>query len=270
MRKCLVWLFLVALLFSLSSCAPAVAPADTHAELLALLDEGRYEDAMDYIRELQEEGTTVSPTVENATPTGTPSCQHSNTERRHEKEATFTEEGFSGDLYCLDCNKKLEDGQTVPVRTDYKTVTITMDNWSDYLEFYDCVWAWNYNAFGEFENCRIEKYLAIKEEFANQLIGEKSELAAEMKSTYRNSYIKADVPTETLHILGPVTEHGFSTNTYTQTLNDWRVDENGRMRPAFYFCWTSCYQSDISVGELDIPSNCEITRIQGTLYFAEN
>lgn len=44
---------------------------------------------------------------------------HVNTEIRNQKEATCTKEGYTGDLYCKDCNKRLQKGETIP-KTDHK------------------------------------------------------------------------------------------------------------------------------------------------------
>ena len=44
---------------------------------------------------------------------------HVNTEIRNQKKATCTEEGYTGDLYCKDCNKRLQKGETIP-KTDHK------------------------------------------------------------------------------------------------------------------------------------------------------
>lgn len=43
---------------------------------------------------------------------------HVNTEIRDKKAATCKEEGYTGDTYCVTCNKKLKDGQTIP-KTDH-------------------------------------------------------------------------------------------------------------------------------------------------------
>lgn len=40
-------------------------------------------------------------------------CIHDNTELRNAKEATCTEQGYSGDLYCLDCGDLLEKGEFI-------------------------------------------------------------------------------------------------------------------------------------------------------------
>ncbi len=42
-------------------------------------------------------------------------CTHENTELRNAAEATYTTEGYTGDLVCLDCEEVLEEGQTIPV-----------------------------------------------------------------------------------------------------------------------------------------------------------
>ena len=44
---------------------------------------------------------------------------HVNTETRNQKKATCTEEGYTGDLYCKDCNKRLQKGEAIP-KTDHK------------------------------------------------------------------------------------------------------------------------------------------------------
>ena len=44
---------------------------------------------------------------------------HVNTETRNQKKATCTEEGYTGDLYCKDCNKRLKKGETIP-KTNHK------------------------------------------------------------------------------------------------------------------------------------------------------
>ena len=40
-------------------------------------------------------------------------CAHANTEIRNVKAATCTEDGYSGDTYCKDCNEKISDGRTI-------------------------------------------------------------------------------------------------------------------------------------------------------------
>lgn len=42
------------------------------------------------------------------------SCPHKNTELRNKKDATYTEDGYTGDTYCLDCGEKIEEGTSVP------------------------------------------------------------------------------------------------------------------------------------------------------------
>lgn len=44
---------------------------------------------------------------------------HVNTITINKKEATCTEEGYTGDFYCKDCNKRLQKGETIP-KTDHK------------------------------------------------------------------------------------------------------------------------------------------------------
>ncbi len=42
-------------------------------------------------------------------------CCHLDTEIRNAKDPTYTEEGYTGDTYCVDCNKKLSTGSVIPV-----------------------------------------------------------------------------------------------------------------------------------------------------------
>lgn len=44
---------------------------------------------------------------------GTP-CAHKNTELRNAKEATCTEPGYTGDIYCKDCGEKISTGAPIP------------------------------------------------------------------------------------------------------------------------------------------------------------
>ena len=41
---------------------------------------------------------------------------HKNTKLLDAVEATCTEEGYTGDLYCTDCEKQLEEGTTIPAK----------------------------------------------------------------------------------------------------------------------------------------------------------
>ena len=43
----------------------------------------------------------------------TKQCQHETTEKRNEKEATCEEEGYTGDIYCKECNAELEKGEVI-------------------------------------------------------------------------------------------------------------------------------------------------------------
>lgn len=55
-------------------------------------------------------------------------CNHSNTEIRNKKEATYTEKGYTGDLYCKDCGELLETGKAIdklPQPVIKKPATVT-------------------------------------------------------------------------------------------------------------------------------------------------
>ena len=52
---------------------------------------------------------------------GTP-CAHENTELRNAKDATCTEDGYSGDTYCKDCGEKIGTGTAIPA-TGHTEVT---------------------------------------------------------------------------------------------------------------------------------------------------
>ena len=46
---------------------------------------------------------------------GTP-CAHENTELRNAKDATCTEDGYTGDTYCTVCKEKVKDGEVIPAK----------------------------------------------------------------------------------------------------------------------------------------------------------
>ena len=46
--------------------------------------------------------------------TGTSACTHGETELRDAKEASCTEDGYTGDTYCKLCGRLLEEGETIP------------------------------------------------------------------------------------------------------------------------------------------------------------
>lgn len=46
----------------------------------------------------------------------TTSCNHSNTELRNQKNATCTEDGYTGDTVCTNCNITLQQGTTIPAK----------------------------------------------------------------------------------------------------------------------------------------------------------
>ena len=67
-----------------------------------------------------------------------PVCQHTNTELRDAKEATCTEEGYTGDTYCVDCGELVAEGEVVGASghshevTDSKEATCTKDGYTTY------------------------------------------------------------------------------------------------------------------------------------------
>lgn len=60
----------------------------------------------------EQDNYTASESTDNMTLTI--NCSHINTELRNEKKATCTEEGYSGDTCCKDCNTKIESGNVIP------------------------------------------------------------------------------------------------------------------------------------------------------------
>ena len=65
-------------------------------------------------------------------------CQHTATELRNAKEATCTEDGYTGDVYCADCGQLLRSGEVVEatghnhVLTDSKEASCTEDGYETY------------------------------------------------------------------------------------------------------------------------------------------
>ncbi len=60
--------------------------------------------------------------TEGGTP-DTPACTHTNTEVVGAKEATETEEGYTGDTVCKDCGETVATGEKIPVKTPETPVT---------------------------------------------------------------------------------------------------------------------------------------------------
>ena len=46
-----------------------------------------------------------------------PECKHTNTKVEGAKEATETEEGYTGDMVCKDCGETVKAGEKIPVKT---------------------------------------------------------------------------------------------------------------------------------------------------------
>ena len=69
---------------------------------------------------------------------------HKHTELRDEKAATEQEKGYTGDTWCLDCNKKVVEGADVdalehkPVRVEAKTATVTETGNTEYYYCANC------------------------------------------------------------------------------------------------------------------------------------
>ncbi len=61
-------------------------------------------------------------------------CIHDNTELKNAKSATCTEQGYSGDLYCLDCGKLLEKGKFIDMipHSYEKTIVAATENKKGY------------------------------------------------------------------------------------------------------------------------------------------
>ncbi|MBQ7638218.1 MAG: hypothetical protein IJS90_04895 [Clostridia bacterium] len=55
-------------------------------------------------------------------------CEHVNTELLNACEASCTEAGYTGDIYCLDCEKVISDGDAIePIGHNYEFVEIEPD-----------------------------------------------------------------------------------------------------------------------------------------------
>lgn len=76
---------------------------------------------------------TVLPVLPFASAEEAP-CDHSNTELRDIVAATTTAEGYSGDLYCIDCGAVVEQG-TLTTRLDFKPYAVTEGNNSEWMLF---------------------------------------------------------------------------------------------------------------------------------------
>lgn len=61
---------------------------------------------------ISEDGSDAR--IYEVTLSGEPACVHENTEIRNEKDATCTEEGYTGDTYCTDCGSLTQRGTVIP------------------------------------------------------------------------------------------------------------------------------------------------------------
>ncbi|MBQ6864669.1 MAG: dockerin type I repeat-containing protein [Clostridia bacterium] len=88
------------------------------------------------------------------------SCPHKNTEIRNQKDATHSEEGYTGDTYCLDCGKKIATGSVIPKLTgefisisDNAHISAQVSYDADYGEYVfdvylnDCIGLTSYELF---------------------------------------------------------------------------------------------------------------------------
>lgn len=69
------------------------------------------------------------------------SCTHENTEICNAKDATCTEEGYTGDTYCLDCGELLSEGSVIPAKGhsyDEGVVTTEPTTESEGVKTYTC------------------------------------------------------------------------------------------------------------------------------------
>ena len=69
------------------------------------------------------------------------SCKHENTENCNAKDATCTEEGYTGDTYCLDCGELLSEGSVIPAKGhsyDEGVVTTEPTTESEGVKTYTC------------------------------------------------------------------------------------------------------------------------------------
>ena len=63
-------------------------------------------------------------------------CKHENTEVQGAVEATCTQEGYTGDTVCLDCDKTVKEGEAIPMLAHTETVegaleaTCTLDGYT--------------------------------------------------------------------------------------------------------------------------------------------
>ena len=55
--------------------------------------------------------------------TENPKCTHTNTRVGHEMKATCTKSGYTGDLYCVDCDETIKEGTTIPA-TGHKNTEV--------------------------------------------------------------------------------------------------------------------------------------------------
>lgn len=80
-------------------------------------------------------------------------CQHTNTVTNNVKEATCTEAGYTGDIYCADCNELQQTGQTIPAKGH---------QWDDGTELGDGYIKYICTVCQEIKNVRKDGYFDIE------------------------------------------------------------------------------------------------------------
>ena len=148
-------------------------------------------------------------------------------------------------------------------------ILITMDNVEQYFEVKDNIVTFPENEFGEFETAEVNHYVAIKEEYADRIDLETTDVTFEVT---HNEYFckkpKIDFKNKTLHFGeviddSPVFEKEVRTYYYYDLFNY----ENGE-----YFIAMSAYSRQYNMddpyfdkSEHTIAKDFEITNVTGTL-----
>lgn len=187
---------------------------------------------------------------------------------------------------------------TAPTETEPKVqvVEITMDNWQDYFEIKQCVEGdVNTNAFDEVESVGYYIYtvFTLKEEYAEKIDTDESQLAIEYSGNIKSRHITINATDFTYEVTGD----GFEGNTANypvsdrttasfynfsfpqETMIDGKVEKNNVAFP-FATSLVEIYEACVSLvnreewqeeceGNACILEDIEITRIQGSITLFE-
>ena len=147
--------------------------------------------------------------------------------------------------------------------SDYNKISITLDNWSDYYEFYDEP-KWEKNSFDEINKLWIYRYIKLKDEYASKMPNVYNKLAIEYNAPYSQIEVNVDWNNKT-YTLGNIIKTNDYVNTSSKKLSFTTLNNDERI---FGTIFNSVQHSkDGSIDFINYYYNeIEFTRVEGEIY----